>query len=134
MIRRPPRSTRTDTLFPYTSLFRSRAAAAARLRPYLYERPAEIRSACVDSDVDAVRTRSPTPDRLHRSSRGGGQVMLRYGWAALGLVALSAGSAFPQPATAAGDRPNLKAAVQLYETHSDQCAGVTSNSPATNGV
>src|SRR3546814_12757343 len=28
MIRRPPRSTRTDTLFPYTQLFLSRAAAA----------------------------------------------------------------------------------------------------------
>src|SRR3546814_7653410 len=28
MIRRPPRSTRTDTLFPYTTLFRSRARAA----------------------------------------------------------------------------------------------------------
>src|SRR3546814_13075299 len=27
MIRRPPRSTRTDTLFPYTTLFRSRADA-----------------------------------------------------------------------------------------------------------
>src|SRR3546814_12381463 len=27
MIRRPPRSTRTDTLFPYTTLFRSPAAA-----------------------------------------------------------------------------------------------------------
>src|SRR3546814_8429743 len=27
MIRRPPRSTRTDTLFPYTTLFRSAAAA-----------------------------------------------------------------------------------------------------------
>src|SRR3546814_16614407 len=26
MIRRPPRSTRTDTLFPYTTLFRSRVA------------------------------------------------------------------------------------------------------------
>src|SRR3546814_15897882 len=26
MIRRPPRSTRTDTLFPYTTLFRSQAA------------------------------------------------------------------------------------------------------------
>src|SRR3546814_813619 len=26
MIRRPPRSTRTDTLFPYTTLFRSRFA------------------------------------------------------------------------------------------------------------
>src|SRR3546814_3761121 len=37
MIRRPPRSTRTDTLFPYTTLFRSSSAldaavAAARLR------------------------------------------------------------------------------------------------------
>src|SRR3546814_1175814 len=30
MIRRPPRSTRTDTLFPYTTLFRS---AARRPRP-----------------------------------------------------------------------------------------------------
>src|SRR3546814_11520126 len=29
MIRRPPRSTRTDTLFPYTTLFRSRDRAAA---------------------------------------------------------------------------------------------------------
>src|SRR3546814_16632959 len=28
MIRRPPRSTRTDTLFPYTTLFRSTAASA----------------------------------------------------------------------------------------------------------
>src|SRR3546814_10909170 len=28
MIRRPPRSTRTDTLFPYTTLFRSDAGAA----------------------------------------------------------------------------------------------------------
>src|SRR3546814_14044889 len=33
MIRRPPRSTRTDTLFPYTTLFRSKLArrAAAEL-------------------------------------------------------------------------------------------------------
>src|SRR3546814_4849060 len=29
MIRRPPRSTRTDTLFPYTTLFRSRPASMA---------------------------------------------------------------------------------------------------------
>src|SRR3546814_17607965 len=29
MIRRPPRSTRTDTLFPYTTLFRSVAPARA---------------------------------------------------------------------------------------------------------
>src|SRR3546814_10746568 len=31
MIRRPPRSTRTDTLFPYTTLFRSRLRADDRL-------------------------------------------------------------------------------------------------------
>src|SRR3546814_14301035 len=30
MIRRPPRSTRTDTLFPYTTLFRSTDRAGAR--------------------------------------------------------------------------------------------------------
>src|SRR3546814_2812353 len=30
MIRRPPRSTRTDTLFPYTTLFRSLAAQQRR--------------------------------------------------------------------------------------------------------
>src|SRR3546814_18037211 len=30
MIRRPPRSTRTDTLFPYTTLFRSAADAATQ--------------------------------------------------------------------------------------------------------
>src|SRR3546814_2611295 len=29
MIRRPPRSTRTDTLFPYTTLFRSSVCASA---------------------------------------------------------------------------------------------------------
>src|SRR3546814_11028867 len=30
MIRRPPRSTRTDTLFPYTTLFRSRSTSKSR--------------------------------------------------------------------------------------------------------
>src|SRR3546814_5608817 len=37
MIRRPPRSTRTDTLFPYTTLFRSRLRAA---QPGACRRPA----------------------------------------------------------------------------------------------
>src|SRR3546814_11305981 len=31
MIRRPPRSTRTDTLFPYTTLFRSRPELSLRV-------------------------------------------------------------------------------------------------------
>src|SRR3546814_3466263 len=33
MIRRPPRSTRTDTLFPYTTLFRSPDRTLPRARP-----------------------------------------------------------------------------------------------------
>src|SRR3546814_9899638 len=33
MIRRPPRSTRTDTLFPYTTLFRSDFPRRTRLMP-----------------------------------------------------------------------------------------------------
>src|SRR3546814_6354396 len=33
MIRRPPRSTRTDTLFPYTTLFRSLELLRQRGRP-----------------------------------------------------------------------------------------------------
>src|SRR3546814_9308208 len=46
MIRRPPRSTRTDTLFPYTTLCRSRLAvttSAHRLPafPILSPRPSE---------------------------------------------------------------------------------------------
>src|SRR3546814_8434602 len=35
MIRRPPRSTRTDTLFPYTTLFRSRPRRSAGRRSLL---------------------------------------------------------------------------------------------------
>src|SRR3546814_1786820 len=50
MIRRPPRSTRTDTLFPYTTLFRSvfdraadRVAAVERaLRPAQHLDPLDV--------------------------------------------------------------------------------------------
>src|SRR3546814_12365853 len=35
MIRRPPRSTRTDTLFPYTTLFRSSSLFGKRDHPVL---------------------------------------------------------------------------------------------------
>src|SRR3546814_10958714 len=38
MIRRPPRSTRTDTLFPYTTLFRSNViSAATHEAPYVLD-------------------------------------------------------------------------------------------------
>src|SRR3546814_8438091 len=40
MIRRPPRSTRTDTLFPYTTLFRSPSMSAPRQSRRRKNRPA----------------------------------------------------------------------------------------------
>src|SRR3546814_14942664 len=51
MIRRPPRSTRTDTLFPYTTLFRSTRLAVARAcadrcRVYLAYKPVAPGRAC----------------------------------------------------------------------------------------
>src|SRR3546814_1123234 len=43
MIRRPPRSTRTDTLFPYTTLFRSdHDAAGFSLPPGIDDRAAPV--------------------------------------------------------------------------------------------
>src|SRR3546814_12779039 len=39
MIRRPPRSTRTDTLFPYTTLFRSTAKTIRPLHQAISEAP-----------------------------------------------------------------------------------------------
>src|SRR3546814_19286007 len=36
MIRRPPRSTRTDTLFPYTTLFRSQGVYRGHGRPVVH--------------------------------------------------------------------------------------------------
>src|SRR3546814_1413764 len=47
MLRRPPRSTRTDTLFPYTTLFRARAdAPSERREPRRERRSAPDRAAC----------------------------------------------------------------------------------------
>src|SRR3546814_7292961 len=39
MIRRPPRSTRTDTLFPYTTLFRSPTFGTGDFLGYAYGQP-----------------------------------------------------------------------------------------------
>src|SRR3546814_4095499 len=50
MIRRPPRSTRTDTLFPYTTLFRSYALDARHLHA---EADAEIGHAVFAREADA---------------------------------------------------------------------------------
>src|SRR3546814_11291954 len=55
MIRRPPRSTRTDTLFPYTTLFRSADAGVQRL--LLVPGPVDARESTPHGDV--VQFRAP---------------------------------------------------------------------------
>src|SRR3546814_13981156 len=52
MIRRPPKSTRTDTLFPYTTLFRSRRRRARRPRDRQERQPLLIKTV---SDLHPVR-------------------------------------------------------------------------------
>src|SRR3546814_13736652 len=55
MIRRPPRSTRTDTLFPYTTLFRSHGVGAERVAVGAVdvpELPREDRQRGKDEGVD----------------------------------------------------------------------------------
>src|SRR3546814_20354760 len=61
MIRRPPRSTRTDTLFPYTTLFRSlplpaaaRPASRSCLSPFPSGLQPDIRR-IVERPLDALR-------------------------------------------------------------------------------
>src|SRR3546814_15288476 len=62
MIRLPPRSTRTDTLFPYTTLFRSRSretgeASSSASRAIPRRVPAAVHS------VNRVRSRPSEPRR-----------------------------------------------------------------------
>src|SRR3546814_20634360 len=60
MIRRPPRSTRTDTLFPYTTLFRSPGGGAARAFPHAAFESVHADRACRlgDGPVRPARQRS----------------------------------------------------------------------------
>src|SRR3546814_5477662 len=69
MIRRPPRSTRTDTLFPYTTLFRSGLRCAPLLVAVAAGRPADI--APVRHHVEFERV----PRRRNRGIAGAADFM-----------------------------------------------------------
>src|SRR3546814_4608109 len=56
MIRRPPRSTRTDTLFPYTTLFRS--VGVVRCREHRLARP-------LLDDLPEIHDRHPVGEVVH---------------------------------------------------------------------
>src|SRR3546814_10262200 len=77
MIRRPPRSTRTDTLFPYTTLFRS-ADLAEQIRLEADEMIRSIADECGVRDLNRIKpgiaeaTRAilrRVPDRIYVQRR-----------------------------------------------------------------
>src|SRR3546814_3158941 len=83
MIRRPPRSTRTDTLFPYTTLFRARRAArrpdlearltSRRAAESTLEQELAARAKAEEQLRDAATAAgctAPTPDELVSRLRG----------------------------------------------------------------
>src|SRR6056297_1724687 len=87
MIRRPPRSTRTDTLFPYTTLFRSRAA-------WLRAAPSGSARGPAGPGSPRPARRAPAPSRRTRGplgSRGGSRCGL-LGHAQLGGASSGVGA------------------------------------------
>src|SRR3546814_1074895 len=85
MIRRPPRSTRTDTLFPYTTLFRSdQLILATGSFPFVPPIPGRERPGCfvyrTIEDLEAMRT----------AADAGAKVGVVVGGGLLGLEAAKA--------------------------------------------
>src|SRR3546814_4014818 len=73
MIRRPPRSTRTDTLFPYTTLFRSPQGYGCGVRRGRHHRPPTQAHHYGDTDRPAPRGSEPPGCSLDPLSHDGGQ-------------------------------------------------------------
>src|SRR3546814_12761669 len=107
MIRRPPRSTRTDTLFPYTTLFRSIVTGRG-----------EVDESGVRSRGITIAARpggqvvAPAPGRVGFAGdyRGSGTIVIidhGGGWVSLltGLVALPVDAGDTVAAGAPGSRP-----------------------------
>src|SRR3546814_14448875 len=87
MIRRPPRSTRTDTLFPYTTLFRSALVACWPWRASLPPLPSSERASALPGPVhlpvesDATTTLSVTVLRRSEEHTSELQSLMRISYA-----------------------------------------------------
>src|SRR3546814_5301463 len=108
MIRRPPRSTRTDTLFPYTTLFRSLYKDDASRR---VSEPSAGPLFASENEADdlasgtiyVLRSKSENPivaanrEVLHKTGVTGGDVARRIANAKLDPIFLLADSSEEQP-------------------------------------
>src|SRR3546814_17124710 len=95
MIRRPPRSTRTDTLFPYTTLFRSYINSTCGTDPFW---PSEIQhpaygvehvNAHVTHDAVAVLHKSAPPASVRSAI-----VRTQRGWSGPHFIIQNIGNGF----------------------------------------
>src|SRR3546814_5054423 len=77
MIRRPPRSTRTDTLFPYTTLFRSDIGdvrpdlVGERLHHLLHQRIVALHKSTVHREITDSGAKDGEKCDQHRIAHGG---------------------------------------------------------------
>src|SRR3546814_2782222 len=77
MIRRPPRSTRTDPLFPYTTLFRSRLGRRAIVGQQAVDLVLDIGGLGVDRGAQPLLLR--LPDHLVHLAAEAGEIILLAG-------------------------------------------------------
>src|SRR3546814_5226513 len=77
MIRRPPRSTRTDTLFPYTTLFRSYFKEDNLQTPAFTDRVPSLDG--LVSVANDLRYGSSAPDTLSLNENGEGIYQFKVG-------------------------------------------------------
>src|SRR3546814_15607705 len=103
MIRRPPRSTRTDTLFPYTTLFRS----VVRQRQARGARRQQAQGQEVDPAARRHQLAAGTPRGAGRRPRGGRRRL---------LLALSGPLARPPSGGVAGAGPRVHVAARGTES------------------
>src|SRR3546814_2734836 len=105
MIRLPPRSTRTDTLFPYTTLFRSAVGDAARYRESMVADQRRDRTRMGDGRTAAL-SRAP-PLRPALVAQPGAGARQRAGFAVRAGACAAAADPLRRP-VARGDPKNTR--------------------------
>src|SRR3546814_6980843 len=109
MIRRTPRSTRTDTLFPYTTLFRSRLQLLAEDPQHVHVEP-EVQQAAVEEPAGDQAV--PLPFRDPEEALG------RQTLADEGVVELDGERRLGQPGPRAGHAVDGRSAEHTSELQS----------------
>src|SRR3546814_6898580 len=109
MIRRPPRSTRTDTLLPYTTLFRSVSKGSPTWRPLPRSEPPSLVAPCRHRVLAAVPRHAAADDQQrppgHAADRARHRLRLHTDRDRLHAGGLSAGRAVRLRGDAADRRP-----------------------------